>query len=72
MKLKRKFQAIFSYIHYSSLDFLRYFITLEYFEEVLYLAIRQRFIPNKSKATLWTSYELNIIDQWCVLWSNQK
>jgi hypothetical protein len=61
VKLKRKYQVIFSYIRYSSLDFPRYFITLEYFEEVLYLADRQRFIPDKSKATLGNSYELNIV-----------
>jgi hypothetical protein len=60
MKLKRKCQAIFSYIRYSSLDFPRYFITLEY-SEVLYLADRQCFRPDKSKATLWNSYELNIV-----------
>jgi hypothetical protein len=61
MKLMRKFQTIFSYIRYSSLDFPRYFITPEYFEEVLYLAVRQHFIPDKSKATLGNSYELNIV-----------
>jgi hypothetical protein len=52
---------IFSYIRYSSLDFPRYFITLEYFEDVLYFAVRQRFIPDKSKAILRTSYELKSI-----------
>jgi hypothetical protein len=72
MKLKKKFQAILSYIRYSSLDFPRYFVTLEYFEEVLYFTVRQRFMPDKSKAILRNSYELNIIDRWCVLWSNQK
>jgi hypothetical protein len=61
MKLKRKCQAIFSYIRYSSLDFPRYFITLEYSEEVLYLADRQRLIPDKSKATLGNYYELHVI-----------
>jgi hypothetical protein len=60
MILKRKFQAIFSYICYSSLNFLRYFITLEFFE-VLYHAGRQRFISDNSIATLGNSYELNIV-----------
>jgi hypothetical protein len=72
MKLKKKFQATFSRIRYSSLDFPRYFITHKFFEEVLYLAIRQRFMPDKSIATLGNSYELNIIERWCVLWWNQK
>jgi hypothetical protein len=61
MILKRKFQAIFSYICYSSLNFPRYFITLEFFEEMLYLAGRQRFIPDNSIATLANSYELNSV-----------
>jgi hypothetical protein len=61
MKLKSKFQAIFSYISYSSLNFPRYFVTLAFFDEVLFLVVRQRFIPDKCKATLGNSYELNVV-----------
>jgi hypothetical protein len=57
MKLKRKF----SYIRYSSLNFPRYFVTLAFFEEVLFVVVRQRFIPDKCKATLGNSYELNVV-----------
>jgi hypothetical protein len=61
MILKRKFQAIFLYICYSSLNFPRYFIALKFFEEVLYLAGRQHFIPDNSIATLGNSCERNIV-----------
>jgi hypothetical protein len=67
MKLKRKLQAIISYIFCPTLNYLRSHTTFEFFEKVSYLITWCAYYRAKPISTLGKSYELSLLDRYCVL-----